>query len=97
MATKIECHNGDLAWVDDDQWDEFQPFHWFSTKRGVFRKEPDTPHPRSVYLHREVLAAPAEVYVGFLDGDRLNCRRSNLFPFEPGKKAEALARFKRSA
>jgi hypothetical protein len=97
VAKKIECHNGDLAWVDDDLWEGLHGFHWFSTKRGVFRKEPDTPHPRSVYLHREVLGVPSGVYVGFGDGDRLNCRRSNLYAFEPGKKAEALARFKRSA
>jgi hypothetical protein len=90
VARSLECHNGELAWVDDDQWEAFNEFHWYSTKVGVFRKEPDSPHPRSVYLHREVLDAGNGVYVGFLDGDKRNCRRGNLFTYEPGKKKQAL-------
>jgi hypothetical protein len=97
VAKSLQCHNGDLAWVDDDQWEELNEHHWYSTKIGVFRHEPDEgPKPRSVYLHREVMGNPQGLFVGFVDGDKRNCQRGNLFTYEPGKKHEALARHQRS-
>lgn len=48
------------------------------------------PNGRQRFLHREVLDYPKGLYIGFLDEDKLNCRRSNLFTFIPGTKQATL-------
>lgn len=98
MATPtwyLQCVNGNLVQVDKEDWEQLKGLVWYSSKVGVCRKEAcleTKTQVRTVYLHRELMGEPEGLYVGFKDGDKLNCRRQNLFTFEPGRKRAALAR-----
>lgn len=91
---EIVCYNDDIAYVDSEDFEELNQHLWYSTKIGVMRNEADSPYDRTVYLHREVMGEPEGLCVGFLDGDKRNCCKDNLFVFQPGKKREALARLR---
>ena len=95
LTWHLRCVNGDLVRVDKEDWDKLKGLVWYSSKIGVCRKEACLTTKalvRTVYLHRELLGNPEGLYVGFKDGNKLNCRRENLFTWAPGRKREALAR-----
>lgn len=77
-----------LALVDDEfsflalkAWFIRNPGNRRRVKSPHVRRDeriPGTRKKRRLYLHREIMHAPAELEVDHLDGDPLNCRRANL-------------------
>lgn len=84
----LVCVNGAVALIDPEDQARLHGYTWYASSIGVSRKE----GKRTIYLHREVMGEPAGLYVGFKNENKLDCRRENLFVFEPGKRKEALAR-----
>lgn len=72
--------------VDPDDYERFKAYTWSKYNGCAFTKLP--PNDRQVFLHREIMGHPKGLYVGFLNGVRLDCRRSNLYCFVPGMKEE---------
>lgn len=71
---------GLVAWIDDEDA-PLAAFNWCALRfgNGCFYVARTALRPRrTVYLHREVLLAAKGVDVDHVDGNTLDCRRSNL-------------------
>lgn len=71
-----------VAWaeVDEQDYERVAARHWSLAGRGYARsagKHPDGRF-RSIYLHRFVMGEPEGMQVDHRNGDKLDCRRSNL-------------------
>lgn len=80
---EIPLSRGLVAIVDDEDFERFGALRWhahesapglFYAMRGVGVR----PNHRKVYLHREIMDAERGVAVDHVNGNRLDCRRSNL-------------------
>jgi len=78
----IELTQGEVALVDDEDFEELNQYRWRAHKNGnVFYAERSTRgvKPRTwVSMHRTLMNAPKGMIVDHIDGDGLNNRRSNL-------------------
>lgn len=101
----VKCFNDEPVLVDmeDMEWVEGHRWNWDVRVGGAYRYEPANGiADRKVWLHREIMGAvdtygcagflPDGIYVGFLDKDRSNCSRANLFLYRQGDKKRAAAR-----
>jgi hypothetical protein len=82
---QIPLSQGQLAFVDDEDFARVSPYHWcYRGERNggpgyAIRHDKDGKTYRTVYLHREIMGpVPPGHEVIFLNGDRLDCRRENL-------------------
>jgi HNH endonuclease len=75
---------GQVALVDDEDHERFKVFRWFyrPERRGAqgyaVRNSTTDGRRRQEYLHRAIMRPEPGYEVIFLDGNRLNCQRSNL-------------------
>lgn len=102
----LECYHGEIVRLDADDFERVNEYRWSwdNTVGGAYRKEPvgKFRYDRKVWLHREIMGEedefgcagflPEGICVGFLDENRNNCCRSNLFLYRQGDKKRALAR-----
>lgn len=83
MAT-ISLSQGQVAVVDDLDFDRLGQFHWSyrperEGRQGyAVRKVKIDGHYRNRYLHREIMNPEPGLEVIFRNHDRLDCRRQNL-------------------
>lgn len=85
MAREIPLTRGKVALVDDADYDRIAPHKWVarpsdqSAERWyAYRSQAIPGSPKTLYMHRSVLLAPAHLLVDHVNGDGLDNRRSNL-------------------
>lgn len=79
----IKLNLGKVAFVDDEDYGEVAPFHWFAQIiKGYWyvKRNARDEHNRkiSIYLHRQIMRAVRGQVVDHIDGNGLNCQRSNM-------------------
>jgi hypothetical protein len=82
-ARLIPLTRGKFAIVDEADYERVAAFKWTAlhpsrTNWYGFRYEGPRDARKGIYLHRFILDAPAGVLVDHVNGDGLDCRRSNL-------------------
>ena len=83
MVRQIHLPHGLVARVDDDDFEWLNQHQWFlakGTTRGYYAGRRVNVDGKTVqlYMHREILAVPAGLFVDHIDRDPLNNCRSNL-------------------
>mgnify|MGYP001571278685 CR=1 FL=1 len=83
MAKKIKLTRGYSAVVDDEDYDNFNRFHWHAVGYGkcvyAARNGPKTQGKRKyIYLHREILSDGGSLEIDHINGDGLDNRKLNL-------------------
>jgi hypothetical protein len=93
----IPLAEGGYVWVDAADYKRLSPYHWRLVSGYPCRNEKG----RKVFLHREILQAPADRVGDHIDGNRQNACRSNLRLCNPEenqrnqhKRRNGLSRFK---
>ncbi len=75
----LELTQGRVACVDDEEYEQVIRHQWHFTKQGYAASWVTTSGRREkVLLHRFILPAPANINVDHVNGNRLDCRHSNL-------------------
>jgi len=79
---EIPLSQGKVAIVDDADYEVLAAFKWSVQKNRqtfyAYRKEPNKPNGKTVFMHRAILNAPQGVLVDHGDGNGLNNQRVNL-------------------
>lgn len=74
----IDITQGKVVWVDDFAWEEVARFSWVAARAKhtwyAYRKE----GKKTVWMHREIMQAPAGMEVDHRDGNGLHNYRGNL-------------------
>ena len=82
MAREIPLTQGKVALVDDEDYEWLNQCDWLHTPSGsrsdAMRWSKEAGERVALYMHREIMAAPATVDVDHVDRDGLNNRRRNL-------------------
>jgi hypothetical protein len=70
---------GKYAMVDDEDYKLLKNYRWYyHSERYAFRHQTNEKRLKSIYLHNEIMEPVKGQQVHFLDGNSLNCQRSNL-------------------
>jgi hypothetical protein len=69
--------SGATAIVDDDDFAWLSVYRW-SVYEYAVRQQWSHGRPKTIYMHREIVAAPDGVQVDHINGDKLDNRRANL-------------------
>jgi hypothetical protein len=86
----LPLSTGGRVQIDAENYERYAGREWYAFNgRAVC----NLPGASMLFLHRDVMGHPRGLYVGFLDNNKLNCQRANLFLFEPGKKKETRNKF----
>lgn len=79
---EIQLTLGKIAIIDAADYEIAAKYKWHATVRDSKWYAASSAERRStgrcLYLHREILSAPADMQVDHENGDGLDCRRSNL-------------------
>jgi hypothetical protein len=75
---RLPVSQGHTARVDDQDYDQLSKHRWFHKDGYAIRNGKVDGQRRMQYLHREIMQPEPGDEVIFLDGDTLNCQRSNL-------------------
>lgn len=85
MAMEIAIGKGFFALVDDSDYEWLNQWKWRLTNTGyavrrqwLGRDESGGCHEKLIRMHRLIVAAPPELEVDHIDGNKLNNQRSNL-------------------
>lgn len=81
MNKAIQLQRGMQCIVSDEDFERIAAFHWHMSDRGYvcrFEGGSRSGLRRKIYLHRQIMDAPAGVDVDHINGDRLDNRRENL-------------------
>lgn len=82
MTKQIPLTQGKYAIVDDDVYEWASRYKWCALRyKHLFyagRSTGKWPHQIYVRLHREIMSAPEGVVVDHINGDGLDCRRTNM-------------------
>lgn len=76
MSKLLPLSHGQHAIVDDSDWEAVSPFKWYCSKNGYVVSGMGKSVP--VYLHRFLMGFPKGKMVDHINGDKLDCRRSNM-------------------
>lgn len=75
----IPLTKGKAATVDDHDAAKVADFSWYFHSEGyAARRETIDGKSRIIYMHRQLLNAPADMVVDHVNGNRLDNRRSNI-------------------
>ena len=79
---RIQLTRGQIALVDNDDYAMVSAVKWYASRNrdrwyAANRAGPRKAHV-TIYLHRLIMNAPSGVEVDHIDGNSLNCQRSNL-------------------
>jgi len=83
---KIKLTLGQVALVNDADYEKISEYNWYATRattkwRQKFyatRKRPGDSKRRNIYMHRDIIAAPAGMQVDHINGNPLDNRRANI-------------------
>lgn len=82
---EIPLTRGYVALVDDDDYERVSVYKWHVDSRGMrqntvyaTRALPAPDRKKSQQLHRLIMNAPADLDVDHIDGNGLNCQKSNM-------------------
>ena len=75
---KIPLTQGKFATVDDDDYDFLSQWKWHFSKGYAARKPYTTVDGKYVTIARQLLGQHGFSKIAYLDGNKLNCQRSNL-------------------
>ena len=84
MSREIPLTQGYVAIVDDEDFGELKRYSWYALKRRHgpmarrMMKRDNNGKQRSVYMHRQIMQAPAGMQVDHRNHDTLDNRRANL-------------------
>ena len=78
MCKTIELTQGQVALVDDADFDRLNAFKWYYHKGYAVRNVGKWPHQKKMGMHRDVLGTPDGMDTDHINGDRLDNRRANL-------------------
>ena len=80
MSKRIELSQGKFAIVDDEDYEWINQYKWSALRgRSTFYAVRNEGRPQKrIYLHREIMNAPADMQVDHTDRDGLNCTRDNM-------------------
>jgi hypothetical protein len=79
MTMVLPVSKGNQALVDDDDWIRLSRFSWNIHPGGyASRVLYQDKRAHTILLHREVMNAPPGTQVDHIDGNKLDCRKSNL-------------------
>jgi hypothetical protein len=89
MTREIMLSQGKVALIDDEDFDRVNAFKWSAARMGGTDRLKKTywyakrsinvdGKVFTVYLHRFILGLPDGIHVDHIDGDTLNCVKSNL-------------------
>ena len=78
-----------FAWVDDKNYDWLMQWWWYATKTGdiIYATRNTTKkqdgidkagNHKTVYMHREIMKTPDNMYVDHIDHNGLNCLEENM-------------------
>lgn len=73
----LSLASGQSAIVDDDDYDRLSRYSW-QLREGYASRSVHGQRPQTVLLHNEILGRRPGMRADHIDGDRLNCQRSNL-------------------
>lgn len=78
----IPLTQGQIAIVDDEDYEELSQFKWYAQKRGqtylAARTYYENGKKKFEYMHRRIVRAPDGLVVDHINGNGLDNRRSNL-------------------
>lgn len=75
---KIELTQGKYALVDNDYFEKLSKWKWCYGARGyAYRGDGSKTRPR-VWMHREILQTPSDLFTDHINGNKLDNRRLNL-------------------
>jgi hypothetical protein len=80
-TTRVELTRGEFATIDLEDEHLTYPYKWYLTKSGrgaMYASGRASGERGLVKLHRLIMRAETGQVVTFIDGDGLNCRKSNL-------------------
>lgn len=72
---RIELSTGGFTKVDDDDYDFYSHFTWWSDRKGYVVREEDD---KTVRLHRLITGCPRGLQVDHKNGDKRDNQQSNL-------------------
>lgn len=78
---EIPLSQGEVAIVDDENFEHLNQFKWFFSSYGyavAFLPMVAGKRPPQIYMHRSILPGHAEI--DHINGDRIDNRKSNLRP-----------------
>jgi hypothetical protein len=82
MFKNIQLTKGLSALVDDADHEKFNKFNWVAHKSGkkfyAVRRTKINGKYKEIYLHREIMDAPPQMYIDHINGDSLDCRKENM-------------------
>jgi hypothetical protein len=79
MSKQIRLTKGQVALVDDADFDRLSQFHWLYSAHGyAMRTFTENKRRYFIQMHREIINAQPGELVDHIDRDRLNNTRANL-------------------
>ncbi|WP_080414638.1 HNH endonuclease [Burkholderia ubonensis] len=80
---EIRLTNGDIALVDDHDFESLSKYTWQLSQKGYARRqwtEKNTGKKMQIFMHRQILGlTPSDgIFTDHIDGNRLNNQRSNI-------------------
>jgi len=80
---KIKLTQGRFAIVDDEDYEIFSSFNWYTSSSGYairmsLKSEHKSNKRKTIILHRIIVKCPEGKEVDHINGDRLDNRRTNL-------------------
>ncbi|HEY9285001.1 MAG TPA: AP2 domain-containing protein [Pyrinomonadaceae bacterium] len=80
----IPITKGQVVFVDDEDYAALTRWKWHRSSHGYVVRTPGGRKSREIiFMHRQIMNAPAAAAVIFLDGNPLNCRKENLLIVGP--------------
>lgn len=90
MSKTIQLTQGQVAIVDDEDYEYLNQWKWCVIKTGrktkvifAYRIDKSGGKPVGILMHRLIANAPSDLYVRHNNGDRLDNRRENLILCDP--------------
>lgn len=78
MAKQLELTKGYYALVDDEDFESVSKYRWFALVRGSYVRAYRHEGRANVALHTHIMSPPDGRMVDHIDGNALDCRRSNM-------------------
>lgn len=77
MVKEIKLHHGNIAFVDDEDYERVNQYKWYCDRHGYAMRKENIIR-KTILMHRFILGAPFGLEVDHADGNKLNNSKSNL-------------------
>ncbi len=78
MTQQITLNHDKIALVDDSDYPSVSKYHWCAHTNGYVWYAIGRVNGTAQFLHRLLMNAPKGILVDHIDGNGLNCQRSNM-------------------